>query len=75
MQATVIEWDGTHLPRELKELPPGQYYLAPMDAVDGDEISEEEEVAVLEGIEALEAGNVMPLEEAIREIRARAWRA
>ena len=71
MQTTGIEidWDGEHLPKELAELPPGRYQLFLVN--DGYELSEEEEAAVLEGIAAAEAGDVIPYDEVMRELRAR----
>ena len=74
MQTTGIEidWDGTHLPKELAELPPGRYQLLLVDDVY--ELSEEEDAAVQEGIDAAEAGDVIPFEQVIQELRARARR-
>ena len=69
MRATIIEWDGTHVPKELRDLPPGRYLVSD-PYLDDDEISEEEEAAVLEGLADLEAGNVVPYEEAMRELRS-----
>jgi len=64
-----IDWDGEHLPKELAELPPGRYQLFFVDDVY--ELSEEEDAAVQEGIDEADAGNVLPVEDVIREIRAR----
>jgi len=68
-----IDWDGEHLPKELAELPPGRYQLFLVDDVY--ELSEEEDAAVQEGIDEAEAGSVLPLDDVIREIRARHHRA
>ncbi len=73
MEATVIDWDGVHLPNELRTLPPGRYRLAPVD--DGHELSPEEDAAVRLGLDELEAGDVVPLDDVIREIRERPRRA
>src|SRR5215210_3645084 len=54
LRATVIEWDGTHLPKELQQLPPGRYLLAVPD--DGDELSAEEDAAIRLGLDDLTAG-------------------
>ena len=67
MRATVIEWDGTHLQKELRRLPPGRYLLTMPD--DGDELSADEDAAVRAGHDDLAAGRVLPLDEVIREIR------
>ena len=68
MVETVIDWDGQHLPQELHVLAPGRYLVSPLEARP---LSEEEDAAVRQGLDSLEAGDVVPLEEAIREIRAR----
>jgi hypothetical protein len=75
MQTTVIEieWDGTHLPKELEQLPPGRYQLFVAD--DTMELSEEEEAAIRAGLDDVAAGRVRPLDDAIRDIRARLRRA
>lgn len=65
----MIEWDGTHLPKELQELPPGRYLLAVPD--EGDELSADEDAAVRLGLDELAAGHVSTLDEVIREIRSR----
>lgn len=70
MRATVIEWDGTHLPKELRKLPPGRYLLAVPD--EGDELSADEDAAVRRGLDDLAAGRVLPIEQVVREIRGRA---
>jgi hypothetical protein len=64
-----IDWDGTHLPKELEQLPPGRYFLSVVDDV-GD-LSDEEDAAVQAGLDALAAGDVVPFDEVIRQIRAR----
>ena len=72
MRATMIEWDGTHLPKELQQLPPGRYLLAVLD--DRDELSEDEDAAVRVGLDELADGRTLPLEEVVREIRGRSPR-
>jgi len=71
MRSTVIEWDGTHLPKELQELPPGRYVLTVPDD-DGGELSADEDAAVRLGLDDLAAGRVVPFDQAVREIRERA---
>ncbi len=68
MRATLIEWDGTHLPKELQQLPPGRYLLAVPDG-DDDVLSADEDAAVRLGLDDLAAGRVLPLDEVIREVR------
>ena len=66
MRATVIEWDGTHLPKELQELPPGRYLLAVPDD-DDEELSADEDAAIRLGLDDLAAGRVLSLDDVIRE--------
>ena len=66
MHATVIDWDGTRLPDELRGLPPGRYLVAPLD--DHAELTVEEDAAVRLGLDELAAGEVVPLVEVIQEI-------
>jgi hypothetical protein len=73
LRATLIDWDGTHVPKELQELPPGRYLVSD-PYWDDDEMTEEEEAGILLAIDEIEAGQGMPLEEAIREIKARSGR-
>ena len=72
MQATVIDWDGTRLPDELRGLPPGRYLVAPLD--DHDALAPEEDAAVCLGLDELAAGEVVPLGDVIQEIHERAHR-
>lgn len=66
----MIEWDGTHLPKVLQQMPPGRYLLAVHD--DADELNADEDAAVRLGLDDLAAGRVLPLDEVIREVRGRA---
>lgn len=68
MGVKVIQWDGTHLPEELRDLPPGRYALEPLDEVPS--LSPEEEDGLMAGLDQLDAGNGIPLAEVVREIRA-----
>ena len=65
MQATVIDWDGSNVPRELRVLPPGRYLVARLD--DSTELTSEEDAEVRLGLDDLKAGNVVPLDQVIRE--------
>ena len=69
----MIEWDGKHVPRALEQLPPGRYVVT--DAyLEDDEMTEEEAAGVMAALDEVEAGHVIPLEEALRDIRAQAGR-
>jgi hypothetical protein len=69
VRSTVIDWDGSNVPRELRVLPPGRYLVAPMD--DSTELSSEEDAEVRLGLDDLKAGNVVPLDQVIRELGPR----
>jgi hypothetical protein len=69
MTQYVIEWDGTTLPSELRELPPGRYVMEPL--TDDDELTPEEEEGLLEAIAEDDAGLGIPWEEAHRRLRAK----
>jgi hypothetical protein len=66
-----IEWDGTNVPKELQKLPPGSYLIGPAyEMWDEDELTPEEEAGIEHALAQVEAGEVIPYEEAMRQIRA-----
>lgn len=69
LQAIVIEWDGTHVPKGLRELPPGQYLVSVVDD-DVTDLTPEEDAGIRAALDDLEAGHFVPYEEAMRELRA-----
>ena len=64
----VIDWDGQNLPAELRDLPPGQYVVEPID--DATVLSPQEEEGIIAALDELEAEEGLPLSEVLREIRA-----
>ena len=66
MGPKVIKWDGSHVPEELRNLPPGQYAIESVDQVGT--LTEEEEAGILAGLTELDAGKGIPLSEVVREI-------
>ena len=66
MGPKVIEWDGSHVPEELRSLPPGRYAIESVDRVDT--LTEEEEAGILAGLTDLDAGRGIPLADVVREI-------
>ena len=66
MGPKVIKWDGSHVPEELRSLPPGQYAIESVDQVGS--LTEEEEAGILAGLTELDAGRGIPLSEVVREI-------
>ena len=73
MQATIIEWDGTNVPDELRRLPPGRYIVDAVENMeDLNDLTEEEDAGIRHALDQAEAGLAIPLEDAIRQIRSRA---
>ena len=66
MGPKVIKWDGSHIPEELRSLPPGQYAIESVDQVGT--LTEEEEAGILAGLIELDAGKGVPLSDVVREI-------
>ena len=68
----VIHWNGTDTPEGLRELPPGDYRLAPV-VVEGDddfELTPEIEAKIEAGIRSAREGRVVSLAEADARLRA-----
>ena len=66
MGPKVIKWDGSHVPEELRGLPPGRYAIESVDQVGT--LTEEEEDGILAGLTELDAGKGVPLSDVVREI-------
>ena len=66
MGPKVIKWDGSHVPEELRSLPPGRYAIESVDEVAT--LTEEEEAGILAGLADLDVGKNIPLAEVVREI-------
>lgn len=73
MGKPVIRWDGIHLPKELKRLPPGHYSLEVVQSATP--LTKEEQRGILKALRQLDAGEGRSLSEVISEIRGRAARA
>lgn len=68
VRATIIDWDGENLPEGLRLLSPGAYLVEQVEDVR--ELTPEEEAGIMEALDDLDAGHGIPLEQALREIRA-----
>lgn len=68
MGSKAIKWDGSHIPEELRKLPPGRYVIEPID--EPSPLTEEEGVGILAGLADLDAGKGVPLADVVREIRS-----
>jgi hypothetical protein len=67
----MIEWDGENVPRELRELPPGRYLVGPAyDIWDEDDLTPEE-AGIQLASDQIEAGEGIPFEEAMRQLRSK----
>ena len=69
----MIEWDGTRVPKELKQLPPGRYVVTDAYLEDAD-LTPEEEEGIRLALDEVENGDLVTLDEAMQQIRARASR-
>ncbi len=67
MNKSVIVWNGTELPPELKRLPPGRYSVELVE--DAPPLSDDEDAGIGAAIDELEAGDGIPLAKVIAEIR------
>ena len=67
MELKIIHWDGSHIPEELRKLPPGRYAVEPID--EPTPLTEGEETGILAGLDELDAGRGIPLADVVREIR------
>jgi len=69
MSLNVIHWDGTHVPEELRKLPPGRYAIESVEQVPS--LTDEEEQGIAAALTQLDAGKGIPLADAVNEIRKR----
>lgn len=70
MRPRIIEWDGTHVPEELRQLPPGHYLIGPAYEIWDDDLTPEEDAGIQLAIDQIEAGEGIPYEEAMRQLRS-----
>ena len=68
--ATVIDWNGTDVPAELANVPPGRYRLVAVEAEGGFELSLEQEEGIRAAMRSLDAGHGVPLAAVDAELRA-----
>jgi hypothetical protein len=64
MDSRIIEWDGSHVPAELRGLPPGRYLVEPLGAP----LTAQEEEGIREALEELDAGRGIPFDDVMREL-------
>lgn len=68
----MIEWDGEHLPEELRSVPPGRYLLEVVDG--GESLTPEAEQGLRDALDQSDAGQGLSLADVVREIRANSRR-
>jgi hypothetical protein len=66
----MIDWDGKNVPRELRELPPGCYLVGPAYEIWDDDLTPEEDAGIQLALDQIEAGEGIPYEEAMRQLRS-----
>jgi len=67
MDPTVITWNGTRIPDELRDLPPGRYVIASID--EPPPLTDAEDAGIRAALDALDAGRGIPLADVVRELR------
>ena len=67
MGPNVIHWDGSHVPDELRKLPPGRYAIESVEQVPS--LTDEEEKGITAALGQLDAGKGIPLSDVVSEIR------
>lgn len=69
MEPKVIVWDGSHVPEQLRKLPPGQYAIEPGDRVAA--LTEEEDQGIVAALAQLDAGRGILLADVLGDLRER----
>ena len=69
LRAMQVDWDGTKASENIVQLPPGPYLLSFVDDIV--EMSEDEELGVMQALDEMDAGLVFDYEEVMRELRSR----
>jgi hypothetical protein len=69
--APVVDWDGEHVPAELRSLPHGRYLMEPLDEAVA--LTPEEEEGIRTAMASLETGRGRSLE-AVREHILNTWK-
>jgi hypothetical protein len=66
--ARVFRWNGRDLPEELKQLPPGDYVVEPLEDVPP--LTEDEEEGIRRALASRDAGRVVDHEDVRRSVDA-----
>jgi hypothetical protein len=63
----IIHWDGSRVPDELRDLPPGSYAIASIG--EPEPLTGEQDAGIREALDELDAGRGIALVDIVREIR------
>jgi len=66
---TTLTWNGTDVPKELLDLPPGRYVVTGVDAEP--DLTKEEEAGLRLALEQADRGDLIAQDEVENEIRGR----
>jgi hypothetical protein len=66
--ARVLRWNGKDLPEELRQLPPGDYVVEPVEDVPP--LTEDEEEGIRTALASRDAGRVVDHEDVRRSVNA-----
>ena len=70
MDPKIITWDGSRLPDELRDLPPGRYAIEAIDELP--QLTDAEDAGIRAALDALDAGHGVPLADVVRQLRGTA---
>ena len=64
MDPKIITWEGSRLPDELRDLPPGRYAIDELA-----QLTDAEDAGIRAAFDALDAGHGVPLADVVRQLR------
>jgi hypothetical protein len=67
MDPKIITWDGSRIPDELRDLPPGRYTIAAIDELP--QLTDAEDAGIRAALDALDAGRGVSFGDIIRQLR------
>ena len=69
MAIRIVRWNGTEVPEGFRDLPPGEYFVGPVEDVST--LTPAEEDGILRAMEELDSGEGIPHEVVMEGLRAR----
>ena len=67
--SVIVDWNGSDVPKELRELPAGRYVVEAVDEVAA--LTEEEDAGLREAMQSVARGEGLPADEARQRLEAR----